>query len=223
MILNQSYGYEIYDNGKLTDKSESLDAGTYEVQIPLDGDGEHDVLIYIVDSDGNKRSTSGSFNRDTVPPYVALDKEYDGMSVGESEYTISGSIKDYDKLIINEDEVKPSSDGHFEYTCKLHEGDNKISITATDAAENITSGEVVLTYNKKESSNNHVSTMIAVVVLLVLIKLLFSRKKKNRKNPRSKKQKRNSKEPPMRPDTEKSGEDADDEEEDEEEEEDVIL
>lgn len=178
MILNKDYGYMLYDNGRLITESSIISAGTYDLEIPFSKDGEHELMVYIVDAAGNMRSYSAVFNRDTSPPYVTMEKEYNGMSVSEETLIVAGSIKDYQSLAINEKQIIPATDGHFEFTCDLHEGDNHILLTAADAAGNLTEYDMTVSYFPADTFRKGKIAMVALIILLLLICAFLKRYRK---------------------------------------------
>lgn len=182
--LNLSYGYQIVDNGIMIAKSEPLDAGFYTIEVPLNEEGEHNIMFYVVDSDGNMESVSASYIKDTIPPEVTLDSEYDGMQVKGDSIVISGMVKDYQELKINEIPVSVATDGRFEVECKLHSGDNEIELVATDAADNEMRFNFFITaeggrrssIGTDDRSENPKWKIVFALAVLIIVVIIFKNK-----------------------------------------------
>jgi|GEM_PF-716748 len=91
--------------------------------------------------------------KDTVPPTITVEAPSGSKIVNEDTVTVSGRVLDeqssVSKLIINRDNVSISSDGTFNKTIKLHEGENTIIIIAEDKAGNKSTFRIAVTYQPK--------------------------------------------------------------------------
>lgn len=175
--LNQSYSTYVTVNDEDAGVGESYQAGTYEVEIPVPQDGSNNIKLYIVDSNGNMRSYPFSVIKDTVPPTLEFQEAYDGLTTEESSVTIKGNVSNYDSLLINDVQVTPTTDGHFEYECTLHEGDNVIQVIAADEAGNKVNYSISITQTVKESGIDPTVIFIVMVVfgiIAVIIKKIVS-------------------------------------------------
>ena len=141
--LNDSYAVKILVNGKQTEYTQILSKGTYEYEAPIDV-GLNDIVTYIVDKDGNMRSTMYSVEKDVVAPNLELVSSYQDI-VTENEYlTIEGKVDDFNKLMINTAEVEVEGDNTFKYDYKLKEGINQIAVVASDLAGNETVYDIAI-------------------------------------------------------------------------------
>lgn len=189
--LNRPYGYQILDNDIIIAKSDPMEAGFYTIDIPLQSEGEHNVQFYVVDEEGNMESTAQSYVKDTVPPDVTLDSEYDGMQINGSSIVISGSVRDFKEVRINENVISVTTDGHFESECSLHSGENEIELVACDAAGNETYFSFSIVANGNETKENSGGTnnksggspkwKIFVVLAIVLVIVILVKNKGNGK------------------------------------------
>lgn len=180
IVFNKPYGYVITDNESVIAKSKkNLDAGKYEIQIPIKNEGEHTIKFFVVDKKGNMKSTSVLINKDTTAPYMALSKEYDGYRTSESSILIEGTVKDYSEVTVEGDKIIPTTDGHFEKECSLHTGENSITITAKDEAGNVTKSSFVIT--KYEQKTPILSPKSLILLVLLFITVIVLKKKRRKK------------------------------------------
>jgi len=141
--LNDSYAVKIIVNGKQTESTQILSKGTYEYDAPIDV-GLNDIVTYIVDKDGNMRSTMYSVEKDVIAPNLELVSSYEDI-ITENEYlTIEGKVDDFNKLMINTAEVEVEGDNTFKYDYKLKEGLNQIAVVASDLAGNETIYDIAI-------------------------------------------------------------------------------
>lgn len=135
--LNDKYAVMILVNGKQTEYTEILAKGTYEYAAPLDV-GTNDIVTYIVDEDGNMRSTSYTVEKDVIAPQLELVSSYEDIVTEDEFITIEGKVDDFNKLMINNAEIEVEGDNTFKYDYKLKEGLNQIAVVASDLAGNET-------------------------------------------------------------------------------------
>ena len=103
------------------------------------GDGSHTIYINAKDHDGNAATQkSVQFTVDTVAPTLNLTSPVDNMKTNEDTVTVSGTTNDATSspvtVTINGDPVTVQSNGSFSKSVALTEGDNTITIIATDSA-----------------------------------------------------------------------------------------
>lgn len=103
------------------------------------GDGSHTIYINASDHDGNAATQkSVQFTVDTVAPTLNLTSPVDNMKTNEDTVTVSGTTNDATSspvtVTINGDPVTVQSNGSFSKSVALTEGDNTITIIATDSA-----------------------------------------------------------------------------------------
>ena len=173
IALGDTYGVYVEDNGECVLTTDLMVRGNYDIEIPLSKDGQNDILFFIVDADGNMRSTHFAVNKDTTPPTLSLNEEYDGMEVNEQSFVIAGTVANYSTFQINDTDVDVATDGYFEYNCDLHWGDNKIHLQAEDDAGNVTQYDVVIkAVEKKSTGIDPTSVAIFVAVLIVIFSVI---------------------------------------------------
>lgn len=180
--INKAYRYMVTDNDQiLASAKEKLEPGKYDVSIPLDKDGEHKIKFYIVDDKGNMKSTESKYYKDTIAPYVSLDKEYDGLETDKDVLTIEGNVKDFSDLVVGNKKISPSTDGHFEADCKLHNGTNNIVIMASDEAGNKTQTELTITKSENSRKNKKGIGLVPILIIIVSLVLLKRNKRKTKR------------------------------------------
>lgn len=102
-------------------------------------DGPHTILVMASDYDGNIANSAGSsIVVDTVPPVLTVTSPEDNLVTNVSTITVSGTTNDVTSgpvtLTVNNVPVDVEEDGAFTYEFTLTEGDNTITIVATDSA-----------------------------------------------------------------------------------------
>lgn len=102
-------------------------------------DGECTILFDAGDHDGNASSQkSVVFTVDTVAPALNITSPTEGLTTNNSSITVSGTTNDVTSspvtVTVNGDSVTVQSNGSFSKTVTLVEGENTITIIATDSA-----------------------------------------------------------------------------------------
>lgn len=102
-------------------------------------DGPHTILVMASDYDGNAANSAGSsIVVDTVPPVLTITSPEDNLVTNQDTVTVSGTTNDITSgpvtLTVNNVPVDVEEDGAFTYEFTLTEGDNTITIVATDSA-----------------------------------------------------------------------------------------
>lgn len=195
--LNDTYALKMISNGTETETTGLLSAGTYTREIPLN-EGNNDVMVYVIDEQGNMRSTSCSVILDSIKPALTLNMEYDGAKTYNEICYIEGTIKDYETFTINEVVPVVSGDGSFKAEYRLNDGNNVVNIRATDKAGNETLYVANIEKVEKEAPNTEMILMIVtgVVILIVVIIRIF--KKRNNDDDNEPKKPAQKKEKPVR-------------------------
>lgn len=142
-------GITIDSNEKVTGDSivKNPVSGGYECQYTPSkvlSDGSHTIKIDASDFDGNVASPKTiSFKVDTVPPTLNVSSPADGFITNKLSVAISGTTNDATSSPVtltyklNNGVAKPvdvEPDGSFSTDITLINGDNTITITATDSA-----------------------------------------------------------------------------------------
>ena len=91
--------------------------------------------------------------KDTTPPTITINSPEDGAETSDDFVNVSGTITDdlsgIDSATINGNSLTLNSDGSFSTTVSLTEGDNTITITATDKAGNKATKTITVVYKPK--------------------------------------------------------------------------
>lgn len=101
-------------------------------------DGNHSFVVNASDHDGNAASAvTTAFVVDTVPPVLTIDTPTDNIVTNQDTVTVSGTTNDATSgpvtVKVNDVPVTVEEDGTFTYEFTLSEGENTITIVATDA------------------------------------------------------------------------------------------
>lgn len=171
--LRDKYAVEFVVNGKVVENVQMKDAGTYDYDIPV-SEGENEVLTYIIDENGNMRSTPYSVIKDSESPVLNLEREYDGAKTYNGKVTFEGTVTGCDKFTINDSEVKISGDGVWTYEYELHDGDNSVVFKATDLAGNETVyPATVIKLIKEKKDLPWISIAIGVTLIFAIVAFIF--------------------------------------------------
>ncbi len=140
---------------KLTiqDKEVSFDKdGQFDAEVTLK-EGKNTITITATDKAGNKAAKTITVTLDTTPPTITITSPEDGIETSDDFVNVSGTITDdlsgIDSATINGNSLTLNSDGSFSTTVSLTEGDNTITITATDKAGNKATKTITVTYKPK--------------------------------------------------------------------------
>lgn len=117
-------------------------SGGYDCSYTLTGplsDGPHTFTLNASDFDGNAATeVSTAFTVDTVPPVLTVTSPSDNFTTNQSTVMVTGTTNDPTSntvsLTVNGELVEIGPDGAFSYEFTLSEGENTITIIATDAA-----------------------------------------------------------------------------------------
>lgn len=192
--LNDRYGVIIENNGVEQEEIPSKDAGTYKYSAKLE-EGTNVVKVYIVDEEGNRRSSQTEVIMDTVPPTLVLNETYNDVSTYDGEWTIAGNARDFTTITVDGYEVEARANGDFDFAVPLYDGNNSIDVIVTDAAGNNVTYEAHITKMVKEEKQASqtalfktaiiVIGMLLAIILFLLYKmgfLRFSKSKSGGKN-----------------------------------------
>ncbi|MBR4419347.1 MAG: hypothetical protein IKT32_00545 [Clostridia bacterium] len=107
-------------------------------------DGAHTIIIDASDNDGNAAQTfTRSFTIDTVPPTLNITAPTDNLATNANSVTVTGATNDATSSPVtvaisvngvDAGTVTVGANGAFSKTVTLQSGENRIVITATDAA-----------------------------------------------------------------------------------------
>lgn len=102
-------------------------------------DGSHKIYINAKDNDGNAAAQkSATFIVDTVAPSLNVTSPADNLKTNKTTVTVSGVTNDVTSspvtVTVNGNNATVQSNGSFTTNVMLKEGDNTITIVATDSA-----------------------------------------------------------------------------------------
>lgn len=117
-------------------------------------DGSHTVVVKASDYDGNAATQkSVSFKIDTVPPELSVTSPADKLITNKSSVSVAGTTNDATSspvtLTVNGENVTVYDDGTFSTTVALEDGENTITVTATDGAGRTTTVTRTVTLDTK--------------------------------------------------------------------------
>ena len=116
--------------------------GTYTPDTAL-GEGSHTIKVYAFDYDGNRSDDATvTFTVDTVAPTLNVTSPTEGLITNVSQLTVSGTTNDATsspvtvKITVGQQSYQPTvgGGGAFSQVVTLAEGENTITIVATDSA-----------------------------------------------------------------------------------------
>lgn len=142
----------IYVNDERFDEVDIKDDGTFKAtRLPFKS-GENTVSAKQADKKGNTSDLSNvvTVTLEKDAPKLTIDRPDDGATVNGEKNTveITGVTDEDASITINDRFVVVHSDGSFRYDFSLNEGDNLVSIVATDQAGNSTKIERSVKYEK---------------------------------------------------------------------------
>lgn len=170
VVLNKPYAILFMANGEEVDRTSQLEVGEYDFKVPTEV-GDNNYLTYIIDENGNMRSTAGYVQKDVVAPLLQLSKEYTQINTEEESISIEGKVEDYATFTINGVEVSVEGDHTFLYDYSLKEGMNVIEITASDEAGNVS--QYVATVNRIVVVETPIPWFKIIVIAVFVVMLFF--------------------------------------------------
>lgn len=170
VVLNKPYAILFMANGEEVDRTSQLEVGEYDFKVPTVV-GDNNYLTYIIDENGNMRSTAGYVEKDVVAPLLQLAKEYSQINTEDESISIEGKVEDYATFTINDKDVFVEGDHTFIYDYTLKEGMNVIEITAADEAGNVS--QYVATVNRIIVVETPVPWFKIIVIAIFIVMLFF--------------------------------------------------
>lgn len=133
---------EIYlvQNGTAAGNTRADSEGAFRFEINLE-EGENALAMYARDENGNESSLSRevSIEFDQKPPELVWDKPEDNAvirNLREQQVTVSGQVSEQSTVYLNDRIISVNSDGKFEASFQLQQGDNEVTLKAIDRAGN---------------------------------------------------------------------------------------
>lgn len=172
-------------------------SGQFDVPIALD-EGANTITATATDSAGNSATASVQVTLDTRAPALTISSPAPG-TLDHANVTVTGATEPGATVTVDGRSVTVDSSGSFSASLALSEGANLITATATDAAGNMATAQVVVTYTNPapaaqvQSSLASLNTMELLLLVLVVVSLALAafemlqvRKLRGRKPPQQK-------------------------------------
>ncbi len=132
-------------------KATIAQTGTFSFDLTLE-EGTHTISAKIADDKGNTSELSDvtTLVIKKKPPLLDVTQPKDGDTIKGDTNTVlvSGKTEEGSRVTVNERFVIVQSDGSFEINISLAEGENLLRVVATDEAENQTTVERNVSYQK---------------------------------------------------------------------------
>lgn len=143
-VNTASIGITIDSGSKITGDSiqkQAITSGYKCTYTPPEAlsDGNHTIKFDAADNDGNVATQKSiTIKIDTVPPTLAVNSPTEGMVTNNATLVVSGVTNDATSspvtLKVNNQPVEVQENGQWSTTIALTEGENTITIVATDSA-----------------------------------------------------------------------------------------
>ena len=141
------------------------------------------MITYIVDTKGNMKSFKAYVSKDNSAPMLTLTQDYDAIKTYNDKVTLVGNVIDFKALTINNVPVKVEANGNFSFDYTLQDGDNYITVSASDEAGNVANYNAVITkLIKTKNKADYTSLLILSVVIIAIIALVLLKLKKRKIN-----------------------------------------
>lgn len=111
---------------------------SFSVTVPLGVEGQNTLQFTAIDGAGNRTDSTRTVLRDTELPVITINEPADGLITRDTVVTVSGTIQDLTEVTANLNGVPLTLDGAggFSVHASLVEGENFLTVSATDAAGN---------------------------------------------------------------------------------------
>lgn len=142
----------VFLNEKETEEISPEADGTFEIKLTSLVDGANTISAKSTDSAGNASDLSNvlTVNVKKVPPVLELSAPEDRATItGDSnKVPVQGKTEENTDVTVNGHIVVVHNDNTFSYDFALNEGENKLTVVATDSAGNTTTVERTITYHR---------------------------------------------------------------------------
>lgn len=135
----------IYNNGEEVASVETEDLA-FNVEVPL-VEGENVIEATATIEQGETDPTTATVIKDTVAPEITISQPSDGDYTNREVVTVVGIVEDehLDEVKVNDQVVEVNESGEFSRRILLDEGENTITIEASDLAGNVTTEQLTVT------------------------------------------------------------------------------
>lgn len=143
---------DFYINDKLVKNITLVSSDNFNESIGDLTKGDNSVYVKASTSDGKNSKSTNVYTvtfKDTKPK-LDISSPSDKSTVSTQDLTIKGSTDKEIFVKVNDMPVVVDATGNFETTIKLKDGDNTITIEASDDAGNVQSKTLTVTYHKED-------------------------------------------------------------------------
>ena len=124
-------------DANLATVSATLDGAAFTSGDTVSAEGNHVVVVTATDRAGNEASVTRNFTIDRTAPELGVASPRDGALIAGSSVTVFGDVSDLSPVSVTVNGVAtPVSGGTFSRIVSLVDGENTITVVATDAAGN---------------------------------------------------------------------------------------
>ena len=143
---------EFYINNVKVDTAKVKSNGTFSQEIGKLRSGTNKVYVLASTKDGKneKQSESYSVTFMNEPPELEIESPHEGDKTSKNEIQVKGKTAKDVSVHINNQPVVVGFEGSFSRTVRLNEGENTITIIATDIAGNTEEQQIKVIYEKDE-------------------------------------------------------------------------
>lgn len=128
-------------------KELTVDGDTFDTNITLQkGSNELYVEMRLKKQNIFKKSDTYTILYQSEKPKLQIDGPANGSRTGQSEITVSGSTDPNVTVRVNGSPAIVNADGKFSSTVRIHDGENKITITATNRAGTVETQELTVIF-----------------------------------------------------------------------------
>lgn len=151
-------------------------SGQFSVAIAL-REGTNTVTAAAMDAAGNTAQTSVTVDLDTTAPAIAITSPTAGANLSSPTVTVTGTTEPGATVMVDGRMASVDASGSFSIQLTLSDGANLVTATATDAAGNTGSTQVVLTYTNPapgaqlQSRLSSLDMMNLILIVLVVVAL----------------------------------------------------
>ncbi|HEY2945480.1 MAG TPA: Ig-like domain-containing protein, partial [Vicinamibacteria bacterium] len=129
----------------------AITSGVWQVALSSLAEGDHEVTVVATDQAGNATTATRAFKVDLGPPVVTIMSPDPGALTRESSIVVSGTVEDHSNVTVKVNDLPATvsgSPGTFSFTSAslpLSEGDNTLTVVATDQGGRATPAERIVT------------------------------------------------------------------------------
>jgi len=128
--------------------------GNYQANVAIE-EGHNSIVVRAVDAKGHEGTATIAVSLDKTPPYITVESPQNGEVVRNQSITVTGLVNDIVRGTVAEDQAVVTVNGvqafvsnrsYMVENLSLTEGDNTITINASDAVGNIETKTITVRY-----------------------------------------------------------------------------